>query len=85
MKTSSILIAVFLSSLLLPAKANSECPGETNLKYYLKYHFPILGLTSYNESCSQIIEGDFNRDGKVDVAAVLTEVQPTRKYANGAL
>jgi len=85
MKTSNILIAVLLSSLLFPAQASNDCPGEKSLKNFLKYHFPILGLTAYNESCSQIIEGDFNRDGIVDIAAVLTEVQPSRKYANGAL
>ncbi len=85
MKSIHILIAVLLSSLLLPAQASSDCPGEKRLRNFLKYHFPILDLTAYNESCSQIIEGDFNRDGILDVAAVLTEVQPSRKYTNGTL
>ncbi len=69
--------------LINSAQASSECPGEKNLKFYLEFHFPILGLTAYNHSCSQIAVGDFNRDGKVDVAAVLTEVQPTEEYATG--
>ena len=68
-----------------PSQATDECPGEKNLKFYLKYHFPILSLTTYNKACSQITEADFNGDGKIDVAAVLTETQPTRKYANGKL
>jgi hypothetical protein len=29
--------------------------------------------------------GDFNADGKNDIAAVLSEVKPTEKYANGVL
>ena len=76
---------VFLLILSNPVYANADCPGEKSLTYFLKYHFPVLGLTKYNKSCSQIVEGDFNRDGKIDVAAVLTEVEPTRKYASGDL
>ena len=85
MNIRTLILAVIISFLSFSAQAKSECPGEKNLNYYLKYHFPILGLTIYNESCSQITEGDFNFDGKIDVAAVLTEVQPTKKYANGEL
>ena len=66
-----------------PIQANTECPGEKSLKFYLEYHFPVLGLTPYNNSCSQITEGDFNLDGKTDVAAILTETQATEEYATG--
>ena len=83
MKFRTLLLTVYISFLSITTQARSECPGEKDLNYFLKFHFPILGLTTYNESCSQITEGDFNFDGKVDIAAVLTEVQPTRKYASG--
>jgi hypothetical protein len=85
MKIRTLLLMVCVSFLSISTQAISECPGEKDLNYFLRYHFPILGLTKYNESCSQITEGDFNFDGKVDIAAVLTEVQPTRKYASGGL
>ena len=78
-------IALSFWALANTSQASTACPGEKELNNYLKYHFPILSLTSYNKACSQIIEGDFNGDRKNDVAAVLTETQPTRKYANGNL
>ena len=85
MKTYALLIVACIVVYSFSAHANTECPGERSLNTFLKYHFPILGLTRYNESCSQIAEGDFNFDGRIDVAAVLTEIQPTETYATGDL
>ena len=83
MKLSNYLILALFASITISSQVRAECPGEKKLNSFLTYHFPLLSLTAYNDSCSQITEGDFNRDGKFDIAVVLTEVQPTAKYANG--
>ena len=76
-----LVFGIFISSV----EANTECPEEKNIKPYLQFHFPILGLAAWDNLCSHITSGDFNSDGKNDVAAVLSEVKPTEKYANGVL
>ena len=67
----------------LYVQAQTECFGQTQIENILKYHLWVLHFTKYNYNCSQITSGDFNNDGKKDFAAVLTELYPFDKYANG--
>lgn len=83
MKVITILLVfgAFISS----THAGNECPGEEEAKLYFQYHFPVLGLAAWDNLCSHITIGDFNADGKNDIAALLSEVKPTEKYADGTL
>ncbi|GAA6136251.1 hypothetical protein NBRC116188_30420 [Oceaniserpentilla sp. 4NH20-0058] len=83
MKKLTILLMLwaFISSV----EANTECPEEERIKPYLQFFFPILGLAAWDNLCSHITAGDFNADGKNDITAVLSEVKPTEKYADGTL
>jgi hypothetical protein len=49
----------------------------------LKYHLWFLSFPKSDNIDSQFTKGDYNCDGIQDFAAVLTEVKPFQKYANG--
>lgn len=76
-----LIISLFLTPFF--AQAKTQCTAQEKVENILKYHFWNLEFTEYNSDCSQITQGDFNGDGKEDYAAVLTEVEPFEKYANG--
>ena len=61
----------------------AQCTGETHWLNYLERNFPVLTFSEQGERCSQITQGDFNFDGEMDTAAVLTEANPTRTYQDG--
>ena len=79
------LIAILSILILFPPLVHSKdnCEGKKELDYILKYHLRFLTFTKYNDDCSQIVQGDFNNDGRMDYAAILTELKPFVKYANG--
>ena len=71
------------SALFCSAHSYAQCPGETELGDLLEQSFPLLAFSVNGERCAQITQGDFNADGKLDTAAVLTESSPTSRYRSG--
>lgn len=83
MKKFTVLFSVLLFFTPLPVQSENSCTSQKQIESILKYHLWNFRFTEYNEDCSQINQGDFNRDGEEDYVAILTEVKPFDKYANG--
>lgn len=69
------------------AAAPAPCPDRTRTETLVLEHLPILKLTSDeskpDDSCHDLASADFNHDGDIDYAAVLTETRPLRNHGDG--
>jgi hypothetical protein len=63
------------------------CPERSGVNEILEDHLPAFALANADlsaaEPCSKVVTGDFNADGLMDYAAVLTERLVARKYSDG--
>ena len=64
------------------------CPERSTVNEIVQDHLPALALAAADggasELCSKVVTADFNGDGSLDYAAVLTEKVAPREYSDGS-
>ena len=66
--------------------ASVPCPQHAAVEAIVRDHLPAFVLASaapnVGDPCSKVVSADFNGDGSLDYAAVLTEKAAPRKYSD---
>src|SRR5881296_1852427 len=66
----------------------APCPQRAAVEAIVRDHFPAFSLPRSDgnaaAACSKVVTGDFNGDGWLDYAAVLTEKVAPRQYSDGS-
>ena len=78
-------VCIFGAMWVQPHAATGACPQQAAVEAVVQSHLPAFALaTSSGDPCSKMVSGDFNGDGSLDFAAVLTEKIASRKYSDGS-
>jgi hypothetical protein len=78
--------ALLLGAVCPQGHATGPCPQEPAVEAIVQDYLPAFALAEPNayaaDPCSKVVSGDFNGDGSMDYAAVLTERVTPRKYSD---
>ena len=77
-----------LFSCCLAAGGDAGEPSVETLTTLINLHLPGFSVAEHafesEDTRANVVSGDFNGDGKSDIAAVLTEIAPPQAYDDGS-